>query len=579
MKLRILKSLVLFIACLLCLDGPVRSAGYLKKTDSLEHALALKKTPEEKVNTMLNLAQELIALNQPKALSYGLQAYQISEESGYKDGTLNAMLQLIWLYYIETDYTKALDYAVRSKEYAEKLGKSREVALALDAMGTIYDDFGDKDKSSEYYFKALKIYEELKDIRGMAQASSRIGVLYYKQKNYPKALEYLNISLDLSKKTNSMDGVASNLNSIANVYADQKDFQKALKNYLEALAIAMKQADLRIEGSASLSIGTTYLKMKNYKLSIEYFQRALVIFKKLNNQLRISKCQVQFGEYYLSTGDYGAGFQYAGKALENSQKQGFKEVELSAAQLLLRLSLAKGDTLKAYHFAALENQLKDSLTNGEKQKTLTKLEAQYQFDKDQAKKAIIQQRRDYITIIFIILLLSAIIILFLIWARQKVKAKNALLEKESLEKELGFKNKEMVINVMSLMKKNEMLADLSEKLIKIDHEVTTPEGKDTIKRVAKELQKSQEEEIWKEFSLRFKEVHGEFYDKLLSKFPTLGPNDLKLCAFLRLNMSTKDIAALTGQRVSSLETARHRLRQKLGISNSDINLITFLSQL
>jgi hypothetical protein len=181
-------------------------------------------------------------------------------------------------------------------------------------------------------------------------------------------------------------------------------------------------------------------------------------------------------------------------------------------------------------------------------------------------------------IIFIIVLLSAIIILFLIWNRQKDRAINAILAKENLEKELDFKNKEMVINVMSLMKKNEMLADLSEKLIKIDHEATTQEGKDTIAKVAKELQKGQEEEIWKEFSMRFKEVHGEFYDKLLAKYPALGPNDLKLCAFLRLNMSSKDIAALTGQRISSLETARYRLRQKLGISNADVNLITFLSQ-
>jgi hypothetical protein len=176
------------------------------------------------------------------------------------------------------------------------------------------------------------------------------------------------------------------------------------------------------------------------------------------------------------------------------------------------------------------------------------------------------------------MLLSGLIILGLIWGRQKIRARNAVLQKESLEKELEFKNKEMVLNVMSLMKKNEMLADLSEKLIRIDGEATTAEGKETIKKVARELQKSQEEEIWKEFSMRFKEVHGEFYDKLLLKFPSLSPNELKLCAFLRLNMSSKDIAALTGQRVSSLETARHRLRQKLGISNADVNLITFLSQ-
>ena len=154
-----------------------------------------------------------------------------------------------------------------------------------------------------------------------------------------------------------------------------------------------------------------------------------------------------------------------------------------------------------------------------------------------------------------------------------------LLEKEVHEREIEFKNKEMVINVMSLMKKNEMLAELSEKLVHIEQEATSSESRETIKKVARELQKSQEEEIWKEFSTRFKEVHGEFYNTLLHKFPTLSPNELKLCAFLRLNMSSKDIAELTGQRVSTLETARYRLRQKLGIANSDVNLITFLSSI
>jgi tetratricopeptide (TPR) repeat protein/DNA-binding CsgD family transcriptional regulator len=549
-----------------------------KNTDSLERALTTCNDPTRKVSILLRLAQENKVLDHPRALACALQAYEISAESGNDEGKLNSMIDLIWLYYTATDYTRALDYAYRSKDLADKLGLQKELAVTLDALGAIYDDFGDKDKGSEYYFRSLKIYERLNDTLGMAQSSSRIGVLYYKQKNYPKALEYLFKSLNLARKTTSHDGVASNLNSIANVYADQNDFKKALKNYMEGLSIAVEKNDLRMEGSLSLSIGTTYLKMRDYRLSMDYFQKALGIFIKLNNHLRITRCQVKMGEYYLAIHNFPKGIEFAGLALEKSRQLGFKEVELSAAQLLHQLSLAMKDTLQAYHYAMLESLLKDSLSNGEKQKNLTKLEAQYQFDKEQASKAIAQQRMDFIIIIMMILLISGMIILLLIWARQKVKARNAILKKESLEKELTFKNKEMVINVMSLMKKNEMLADLSEKLIKIDNEATTPEGKDTIKKVAKELQKSQEDEIWSEFSLRFKEVHGEFYDKLLQKYPGLSPNELKLCAFLRLNMSSKDIAALTGQRVSSLETARYRLRQKLGISNADVNLITFLSQ-
>jgi len=547
-------------------------------TDSLEQVLKSGIPEEQKVKTLLQLSAANTTENQPKALALALKAYQISLDADDEVGNLQSMLKLAWLYYNETDYSRALDYAVRSLSSAEKLNMKCEIAQACDALGVVYDDFGDKDKSSEFFFRSLRLYEQLNDKSGMAESHSRIGLLYYNQKNYPKALEHLNTSLGLARMVKREDGIASNLNSIAIVYADQGDFKRAMANYQEALAIAEQTGDLRREGSISRSIGATYLKMNDFNQSILYFNRALRIFTKLNNRLRIARCQVQIGDYYLAIHDYDKGMEVGILALSEAEKQGFKEVQLNAAQLLHRLCLATKDTLKAYRYAILESQLKDSLNSGEKQKMLTKLEIQYQFDKEKSNRAIAQQRKDFITIIFFILLLSVVIILLLIWARQKTRAKNAVLQKENLEKELEFKSKEMVLNVMALMKKNEMLADLSEKLIRIEGEATTSEGKDTIKKVARELQKSQENEIWKEFSLRFKEVHSEFYDNLLKKFPTLSPNELKLCAFLRLNMSSKDIAELTGQRISSLETARYRLRQKLGISNADVNLITFLSQ-
>jgi len=73
-------------------------------------------------------------------------------------------------------------------------------------------------------------------------------------------------------------------------------------------------------------------------------------------------------------------------------------------------------------------------------------------------------------------------------------------------------------------------------------------------------------------------VHNKFYNTLNSKFPDLTPNELKLCAFLRLNMSTKEIAAITYQSYNSLSTARYRLRKKLGL-DEHTNLITYLNQL
>jgi len=77
--------------------------------------------------------------------------------------------------------------------------------------------------------------------------------------------------------------------------------------------------------------------------------------------------------------------------------------------------------------------------------------------------------------------------------------------------------------------------------------------------------------------MSFQEVYVGFYKKLNEQFPNLTPNDLRLCAFLRLNMTSKEIAELTFQSPESLKTARYRLRKKIGLDRTE-NLVAFLTK-
>ncbi len=94
----------------------------------------------------------------------------------------------------------------------------------------------------------------------------------------------------------------------------------------------------------------------------------------------------------------------------------------------------------------------------------------------------------------------------------------------------------------------------------------------------RELQSFTDIDTWKEFELRFQEVHSDFYTKLNDSFPNLTNNEKKLCAFLRLNMTTKEISAITYQSITSITVARSRLRKKIGI-DKDENLVSFLESL
>ncbi|MEO6131638.1 MAG: hypothetical protein ABIQ02_07305, partial [Saprospiraceae bacterium] len=83
------------------------------------------------------------------------------------------------------------------------------------------------------------------------------------------------------------------------------------------------------------------------------------------------------------------------------------------------------------------------------------------------------------------------------------------------------------------------------------------------------------DEDWEHFAYHFDQVHVDFLKHLRESFPQLSTSDLKLCAYLRMNLSTKEIAPLLNISVRGVEGSRYRLRKKIGLSN-DANLTEFI---
>ena len=547
--------------------------------DSLERVFAHSRDPKEQTEILLAIAVQYELHDPQKALQFTRQAEKIIENSMHAKEYSHVFLEYAKIYYILSDLNRAMESATKAKEIAEKNDLKWELALSMDAIGIVYYEIGDENKCSDCFFASLRIYENLKDKKGIGQSFCRIGTLYYNQKENAKAVDYYQKSIDIAKELDNVEGIASNLNNIATVYTSENKIDKALPLYIEALRLNISKGNTQLEGTNYLNIGNLYLKLGKYDSAMANVRRAMDIFTRLGNQVRYTKAKLTQGEIFLGLNQYDLGLVSAKEALDISQQNGFKESVSEAAGLLHRLYLLKYDTIRAYRYAMLENAWKDSLSLGENKKTLAKLEMQYQFEKKEQQLKIEKQRKNFFIIMLGVIALFSIIVIILLWLHYRLHDKKALLEKESLEKDLDYKKKELTANVMSLMKKNEMLSEITKKIIRIKQESEQEETRTALKKVISELQKSTDEEILKEFSLRFREVHKDFYDTLLLKYPGLSPSELKLCAFLRLNMTTKEIAELTGQQISTLENARYRLRQKLGITSSEVNLVTFLAQI
>jgi len=556
------------------------------KPVSLDSLLRTVKKPTAKVDLIIEFLKKPENQFLSNSVEYANRAYQIAFQTNYVNGQINAMILLGNYYFRTSDYKKAMEYAQKSLEMSEDLNLDKEIANSLSLKGIIYTELGDNDKSSRCFFRCLEIFEKLDDKEGISRSLGNIGLDFHSQQDYRKALEYFNNSLAIAKQINNEAAIKRQYNNIAVVYGDLQKYDTAILFLKKALALSIKLGDKLGQGTNTMNIGYDQMNKGEYENALLNFQKALNLAKELNNRSHMSECYLNFGFCYYSANKIDESIEYFKTALLEGQNQNYYTIIYTAAKMLNQIYAEKKDTITAYKYSISEKLAGDSLFSSRKQKLISKLELQYIYEKKEFERQLAHQAKNNLMLIIIFSLLSGLVILGLVLSRQRIKSKFIVIEKEKIElekakieSELNIKNRELTVNLISLIKKNEMLSDISNKLVQLELNAKGSETRETITKISKELRKNADDKMLNEFTLRFQEVHAGFYEKLLKAYPDLTQNELKLCAFLRLNMSTKDIAELTGQQILTINTARYRLRRKLDLNSLDQNLVTFLSQI
>jgi DNA-binding CsgD family transcriptional regulator len=137
------------------------------------------------------------------------------------------------------------------------------------------------------------------------------------------------------------------------------------------------------------------------------------------------------------------------------------------------------------------------------------------------------------------------------------------LRNDKLRVDIESKNRELANSTMNLINKNEFLNEIRNELLK--------QGKEnSIDKVVKIIDKNiNNKDDWKLFQEAFNNVDKDFVKKVKEKHPSLTPNDLRLCAYLRLNLSSKEIAPLLNISSKSVEVKRYRLRKKMNLEHEN----------
>ncbi|MFT7031769.1 MAG: ligand-binding sensor domain-containing protein/DNA-binding CsgD family transcriptional regulator [Cyclobacteriaceae bacterium] len=150
------------------------------------------------------------------------------------------------------------------------------------------------------------------------------------------------------------------------------------------------------------------------------------------------------------------------------------------------------------------------------------------------------------------------------------------LKNEKLKAEVDHKNKELATSAMLLINKNEFISEIKNGLNAVTKKSSLSERTKELSKIIKNIEKNKKKDHnWEHFEFHFDRVHGDFSERLKTKYSNLSPQERRMGAYLRMNLSSKEIANLLNISVRGVEISRYRLRKKLGIER-EVNLAEFI---
>jgi len=612
--------------------------NYPQALESYHKALKIKEEVNDKSGISLSFMNigSIYTLQgeYENALEYLHRALEIAEKLNDKRLISNCYEE-IGNVYLQTNKPEALEYFQKAFSIAEKLSYQTPILRVSSKIGDFYRARGEYKEALENYSRALKISEELSRKRTICETSIKIGSIYLLQKKYAKALEYTQKSLLLANELKLLDNRKDIYEQLSEIYAATNDYKNAYlyhKQFTEANDSVYNEKNVKRIAELEL----TY-KFEKERQVIELVQQkkdavqktilfsllggfvlisffAVHVFLSSRNKHNINLILTQQnreieelnGEYLVVNEELSrsnAELSATKKLVEESEER--LRLLIKNSNDILVLVNEKGEQffisdaaeiLTGYRVDELLGNVEEVIypedldvvrQHWERVLTMKDTSDSIQYRHKHKDKGYVwfevvsQNFLDHPAIKAVVANIRDITerknVEIALQESEAIKAQLLINEIERMNLELETNQRSMTAATLKLIQNSERDAQTIDRLLEIE-KVCNPQVKQQIKVLIADNKRISYNSNWDEFEILFEKVHSSFYEKLNAQFPTLTANERKMCAFLKLNMSNKDIAHITFQSDDALKKARLRLRQKLDIDR-EINLSVFLQNI
>lgn len=488
------------------------------------------------------------------------------------------------------DAAEALKLFMKAKELAIKAKDAKEECLSTYNIGACYFMISENGEALNKFYEAYTICKK-NELGWYTESTILNGIagVYFEEKNYKKSRELAYQCYTQAKNQNDTSLTYTYAIDMALISNKEKKFDEALKYIKEA---QIYEADTNNRSAKSLAV-----EAENMFLQEKYDNVISIAQKQLNNKYSekddISIVLIYLINIYTSRNELDKASKYVELAKDITRLKHKPYLYESIAELYK----AKGDYKHAVQYMDSLVVYNDSINNA-KNRQLTenskiKIEVmKFKSDMDQQLSRMQQRHYILILIICILVLLAAIAVIITrnlhIKNRNRQKMIELQLEKEQHEKMLAEekaksveleahyrqeimkqsleqKQKELSITNMFTSSRNKLIEDLLKYLTDIKEVQNIAAVKTLVSHLRQLLKTSNEQD---NFIINFESANPDFIQKLKSMHPDLSASDIRFLSYVRMNMSTKDIASLTNINPESCKRRKIRISKKLGIESS-----------
>jgi len=447
---------------------------------------------------------------------------------------------------------------------------------------------GNYPKAYDNLWGVLSLADSIQNSELKYKSYKQLSMLYSIFHNYNKASSCIDSMFYYANKT---EGIS--IKAKGNLHFSAAISHRMSQNYNEAekeLKICEQLFDsLNIPINERLYILTEKAHLNTLLGNYNEAEDILVeITKQIpSNHTYASILYSMWGDFYAEKDDKKEALKYYNKSLiaisEQNTRIGLKVDLLSKAS---KINYSLGDNKIAFEQMESSKKLGDSLFGSQsaRNKQLFEIKDSYRkvilenqkIQKEQELKSLKSKEEKLnlqlgfsIILLIVIVLASIIVVVFL---KKKHSLEKELITQRNLS-EVELNKKELTLTALQLMEKDKLLGEIKDDLEKIQKDKNDV----SINKIRSTIQVNSKKK-WEEFEARFVQINNSFYESLNKKHNNLSRNELKLCALIKLNFSSKEMADILGVSADSINKARYRLRKKMDLTR-DENLVTYINSI